>query len=336
MHGVCGVLLVSSDLVRGNFVRRLFLSTLIIGLCGLWNPSKTAAEERMIAVIMADSQPRYNEVHSAFVEKSTGFCDQDCRMYVQTPNADILSLRNAVRKAVALGTELIVTYGPLATIAAKAELPPVPTAFADVYDPVGLGLVSAVANTGRNMTGIRGDAPVQGLLKYFTDTVDVRKLAILYDAHSPEALLQKKVLEESGKRKGIDVIAKKVDDKHNYMASLGALPDDVDGVFLASSEHHETQLNYVLAYTGARGIPVVTQLTGAADKGAFMVLETSAREQGEKLAEIVGQVLAGEDINRIPMRKPLDISFVINLKLAREFGIKVPIQTLSVASRVVR
>lgn len=317
-------------------MRRLFLSTLIIALSGVWSPSEAVAEKRMIAVIMADSQPRYNEVHSAFVEKSADFCAQDCRIYVQTPNADILSLRNAVRKAVALGTELIVTYGPLATLAAKAELPPVPTVFADVCDPVGLGLVSAVAQTGRNMTGIRGDAPVQGLLKYFSDTVDVRKLAIFYDAKSPEAVLQKQVLEESGKRRDIVTVAMKMDDAQNYMAALGALPDDVDGVFVGSSEHPETNLNYVFAYTSARKIPVITQLNGAADKGAFMVLETSAREQGEKLAEMVGQLLAGRDIKQIPMRKPHGISFVINLKLAREFGIKVPIQTLSVASRVIR
>ena len=67
-----------------------------------------------------------------------------------------------------------------------------------------------------------------------------------------------------------------------------------------------------------------------------MVLETSALEQGEKLAAIVGRVLAGEKVQQIPMQTPHGISFVINLKLAKEFGIKVPIQTLSVASRVVR
>jgi ABC-type uncharacterized transport system substrate-binding protein len=67
-----------------------------------------------------------------------------------------------------------------------------------------------------------------------------------------------------------------------------------------------------------------------------MVLETSALEQGEKLAEIAGRVLSGENVQQIPMQTPHGISFVINLKLARELGIEVPIQTLSVASRVVR
>jgi len=326
----------SLDRARGDFVRRFLLSTLIILSCSFWGPSKAVAEERLIAVIMANSQPRYNQVHSAFVKNTGGFCDKDCRIYVQTPNADTMSLRNSVRKAVALGAELIVTYGPLATMAAKAELPPVPTIFADVYDPVGLEIVSANTKTGRNMSGIRGDAPVQGLFKYFTDTVNVRKFAILFDMHSPEALLQKRILEESSKRKGIIAYAMEVGESHNYLAQLGKMPDDVDGVFIASSEQHESQLNFILGYTNARKIPVITLLAGAADEGAFMVLETSAQEQGEKLAEIAGRVFSGQDINQIPMLKPHRISFVINLSVAKDLGIKVPIQTLSVASRVVR
>lgn len=326
----------SLDRVWGDYVRPYLLSSLILLACSFLAPQKAVAEARLIAVIMANSQPRYNDVHAAFVENAGNFCNQDCRIYVQTPNADTMSLRNSVRKAVALGADLIVTYGPLATLAAKAELPPVPTIFADVYDPVGLEIVSAKTKTGHNMSGIRGDAPVQGLLKYFTDTVQVLKLGILYDIHSPEASLQKRVLEASCKRKGVIVYAMEVGDSHNYLAALGDLPGDVDGVFVASSEQHESQLGFVLGYTNARKIPVITQLPGAADEGAFMVLETSAREQGEKLAEMAGQVLAGQNINQIPMLNPHGISFVINLSTAKDLDIKVPIQTLSVASRVVR
>ena len=59
-------------------------------------------------------------------------------------------------------------------------------------------------------------------------------------------------------------------------------------------------------------------------------------EQGEKLAEIAGQVFSGQNINQLPMLNPHSIAFVINLSVAKELSIKVPIQTLSVASRVVR
>jgi putative ABC transport system substrate-binding protein len=194
-----------------------------------------AAEERLIAVIMANSQPRYQEIHTIFTENSQSFCGKNCRIYVQTPNADIMSLRNSVRKAVALGAELVVTYGPAASLAAKAEAPPMPTLFADVYDPVGLELVSSKTQTGRNMTGIRGDAPTQALLKYYVEATKAKKLAVLYDLNSPEGHLQKMVLEKSGKKRGVTILPLVVDDPKDHIPPLVGLPDTVDGLFLASS-----------------------------------------------------------------------------------------------------
>ncbi len=294
------------------------------------------AEQRLVAVIMTNSQPRYQEVHSAFVEHSSSFCETDCKLYVQTPNADTMSLRNAVRKAVALGSDMIVTYGPLATLAAQAERPPMPTLFADVYDPVGLGLVSSTSHTGRQMTGVRGDAPVQALIKYLGESVELRRLAVLYDIHSPEGNLQKDVIEKSAQRKGYQVIAVGVGEDKDHLVPLKSMPKDVDAIFAASSEHHETQLSYVMGYASANEIPVITQRAKAAEQGAFMALETSAKEQGTRLAQMASQVFSGTDVGTIKLAIPREVAFVINLKVASELGFKVPIQTLSVASRVVR
>ena len=315
------------------------LLTFCIILLVSWLGSLTsafAADERLIAVVMANSPQRYQDIHAVFVDNSQSFCVDSCRIYVQTPNADIMSLRNSVRKAVALGAELIVTYGPEAALAAKAESPPVPTIFADVYDPVNLELVSAKKQTGRNMTGIRGDAPVQALFKYFTETIQAGTLAILYNVNSPVGNLQRTILEDSGKKKRISIVLLPVAKRKDSMKALQAIPPGVDGLFLASNDHTETQLKEILEFASVRKLPVITQRAGAADLGAFMVLETSVLEQGEKLAEIAGRVLAGSKTADIPMYTPHQVAFVVNLKIAKEYGIQVPFQTLSVASRVVR
>lgn len=217
-------------------MRQLRVFILFLTAFWLFTPCPDAgADQRLIAVVMVNSQPRYEEVHAAFVNQSKSYRADACKFYVQTPNADIMSLRNAVRKAVAIGSDLIVTYGPLATLAAKAEVPPVPTLFADVYDPVGLGVVSAETLTGRKMTGVRGDAPIQGLLKYFNDAVEVSKMAVLYDIHSPEAILQKEVFEASGKRRGIKIVALGVGEDDDHLLPLQKLTDDIDVLFIASS-----------------------------------------------------------------------------------------------------
>lgn len=314
---------------------RLYTSFALIAW--LWMTSlAVAADEHLIAVVMANSQPRYQEIHAIFDKQSKSFCTSDCRIYVQTPNADIMSLRNSVRKAVALGADLIVTYGPAATLAAKAESPPVPTLFADVYDPVKLGLVSAKSKTGRNMTGVRGDAPVQALFKYFSDTTSPGTLAVLYDIHSPAGKAQKETLEESCKRRDVVLLPLEVKNPKDHITPLKQLTAEVDGVFLASSEHTSSHMTHVLEYIASNQIPVITQRAGAADIGAFMVLETSSEEQGTKLAEMAAQILAGKSTDDLPMHKPHKVAFVVNMKVAKKYNIKVPFQTLSVASRVIR
>lgn len=317
---------------------RLFVAIGIILLCGWFlNAAEAIAlEKRLIAVIMADSRPRYQDIHNVFVEALQPACGSDCRIYVQTPNADTMSLRNSVRKAVALGAEVIVTYGPSAALAAQAEALSTPTIFADVYDPVGLKLVSENKLTGHNMTGVQGDAPIQTLMKYFIEATNAKQLAVLYDQQSPEANLQKLALQEQGVKRGISVTLLPVVNLRDHDAALQKMPKNIDGLFLANSEHSGSYLEQVIDFANERQLPVLTQRAGASESGAFMVLETSAAEQGEKAAEMVKSVLAGQKTQEIRMEKPRKVAFIINLKVARRYNINIPFQTLSVASRVVR
>ena len=323
--------------VRGDFVRRFVVLGIIFFCCWLLSaPEAIALEERLIAVIMTDSHPRYQDVHSAFAEAIQPACGSDCRIYVQTPHGDTMSLRNSVRKAVALGAELIITYGPSATLAAQAESLSTTTLFADVYDPVALDLVSADKMTGHNMTGVRGDAPLQALLKYFLETTKAKSLAVLYDDTSPEANLQKIILQDYGVKRGAEVMLFPVVDLKDHDAALQSMPEGVDGLFLANSEHSESYFERVIGFADERQILVFTQRAGAAEVGAFMVLQTSAVEQGEKVAEMAKAILAGGKAEEIKMYKPRKVEFIVNLKVANRYNINIPFQTLSVASRLVR
>lgn len=330
-------LLASLIRVWGDFVRRFLVLTLIILMsCLLASAEAIAAEERLIAVIMANAMPRYQNIHTTFVENSQSFCDQDCKIYVQTPNADVMSLRNSVRKAVALGADLIVTYGTSASLAAKAESPPMPTLFADAYDPVNLQLVSKETQSGRNMTGIRGDAPVQALFKYFVEAANPKKLVVLYDLNSPEGDLQKSVLQAAGKMRGVAIVPLSIEAGKDHASFLKFVPSDADGLFLANSDHDTSQLSDILTFASERQLPVITQRAGMSDQGAFMVLETSDVEQGKQLADMATQIFSGKKVADIPMYKPHQVGFIINLKVSKEYDLHVPFQTLSIATRIVR
>ena len=137
-------------------------------------------------------------------------------------------------------------------------------------------------------------------------------------------------------KRGVDVTLMPVLDLKDHAAALQGLAEGVDGLFLANSEHSESYLEHVIGFADDRQIPVFTQRAGAAEAGAFMVLETSAVEQGEKVAEMAKDILAGKKVEEIQMYKPRKVEFIVNLKVAKRYNINVPFQMLSVASRVVR
>lgn len=294
------------------------------------------AAERLVAVIMTASQPRYQEIQAAFEKNSASFCGEACKVYVQSPNADTMSLRNSIRKAVALDADLIVTYGAAATLAAKLESSPIPVLFADVYDPVKLGLVSAKTGVGHLMSGVRGDAPVQALFKYFIDSMELNSLTVLFDEKSQVASLQKDTLVETGKRRKIQVLPLSTTGSKNHLEVLSKMSPATDGLFLASSDLVESQLADLIDYATGNKIPVVTQRPGAAQVGAFMTLETSAAEQGQKLAEMAAKLLSGTDIKHLRMEKPRDVSFVVNMAAAQACGIDIPFTVLSYATNVIK
>lgn len=314
----------------------LVLNAFLLVLCFGIPSAAIAAEERLIAVILANSQQRYQEIHTSFVDNAATFCGEDCKIYVQKPNPDVMSLRNSVRKAVALDADLIVTYGLSATLAVKHESPPSPTLFADVYDPVQLGLISKKNSKGKNMTGIRGDAPVQALFKYFVEATKPQKLGVLYDPESPEGDLQRAVLEKACKMRHVEMLPLVVEGKGDFTSLLESLPEDTDGLFLANGDYADPHLSEILKFASGRKIPVITQRAGMKESGAFMVLETSDVEQGEQLAKMSDQLFKGENVSEIPMYRPRQVDFVINLKVAKKYGIQMPFQILSVATQVVR
>lgn len=293
------------------------------------------SSEHFVAVIMAQGSQRQNEIHSLFNQLSKNFCKEDCQIYLQSPNADTMSLRNSVRKAEALQADVLVTFGSNATLAAQSERPLMPVVFVDVYDPVGLGLVSKKTSTGRNMTGIRGDAPLQGLIKFFTDTIPTRKLAVFYDQNCPKSLHQKEILEATGEKRGIEIVSVDVNDLNSTGSNKIAQFEKVDGIFAACGEYGNSQIMQILNFAKTNKIPVISQDYQSAQKGAFMSLESSIQEQAEVLSDMVGKILTGSPETPRPMFTPHDVSFVVNMNVAKDLGIIVPIQTLSMATQII-
>jgi putative ABC transport system substrate-binding protein len=309
----------------------------------------------LVAVILPRDNARFQTIHTAFLErfnKVTTLSGKP-RLYIQSPNSDLMSLRNSVRKANALGADLFVVYGTRAVMAAKQEDFTEPLIFADVFEPVAMGLVPSLNRGGNLITGVSGHAPVQTLLKILQETIGTGHLGVPIEPKNPAGKIQVEVLTKAACRRGgsaadasklkqagdlcwLEILPTDMQSPSFAAKGLKAAAGKINSIYLSDLLPSDLHVAEILAYAAEAGIPVISQLPGTAEQGAFATLESDPEEQGRLLGEIASQLIDGELPEDIPLMLPRQVSLVVNLDVAKKLGIQVPFSVLSQTTRVVR
>lgn len=297
------------------------------------------AKNKFVAVVITGDLPRYQEANDAFMKilQAGGLTKDKVEVYVQTPNPDPMSWANSIRKAVGVGADLIITYGAPATLVAKHEARSVPVLFADVYDPVSLGIVKDLAVPGGDISGVSNKTPVETLVRSFADICKGKTLGALFSHNDKGSILQVDDIEKAAANFGIKVVRQGVGKPADLARDAADLCSRVDALYVADSALLQMQLPQVLDAAKKQGIPTISQIPGLSDMGALMTLEADPTEQGQLVGVHALQILAAnQKALALPVRTPKKVSLVINLKVAKDLGLTVPFQVLSLATRVVK
>ena len=308
----------------GGFVRVIIV--LIIASFAML-PSGAAAGGKTIGVIMTGNIPYYKDVHKAFSDglAAEGLGPGSVEVVLQTPTPETMSWTNAARKLVAIGSDVIVSYGAPATLSAMAETSDVPIVFAGVYDPQALGI------QGKNATGISSTVPVASLVKNLKAIVGFSTLGIVYSTSEKDTVLQAN-----------DVA--RLEATYGYRSSKFNVkkPDDtaqisrVDALFLTTGCAAMHCVNNIVTTVRKSKIPTATTIGGGEQSGIILTLSANPQEQGRAAAKVAARVLRGEKPSGIPIEQARKIDLIINLKEANDLGLKVPFDLLTSATRVIK
>lgn len=293
-----------------------------------------AEEKSFVAVIITGDLERYRLAHEAFLEKvRQAGLEQRLEVYVQTPNPDPMSWTNSIRKAVGIGADVIVTYGAPATLVARKEARGTPVLFGDVYDPAALGIGPGTA---KNLAGASGKTPMETLVKAFREIFPVKTIGVLFSSSDAGSVLQVRRLGEILSKCGVSLVPKDIAAPAEIDPALRVMTGSVDSLFVADSAVLHLGLGRIMAFAARENLPVISQIPSLCDQGALISLEADPQEQGEVVAEMLGKILSGVSPSALELHTPRRVSLVINLQVARRLNLKVPFQTLGMATRVIR
>ncbi len=258
------------------------------------------------------------------VLQTGGFGEDKLKIFKQNPNADKMSLANSLRRVEAAGAKIVVTYGSRATEVAQSEVKDTPLLFADVYDPVALGVVKTLAAPGTDASGATSKTDLKKLVENLVAIKAVQKVGVLYTKGEQGSEQQLAELKEQGKAFGFSVSAENARNPDEAKKLGEKLAGSNDALFFTESVAVGQTAEAILTTAQANNCPVFSQIPGLVEAGALIGLEADTEEQGKLIAVHALQVLQGQKVHILPVREAKKITLKVNQQTASQLGLSIP------------
>lgn len=248
-------------------------------------------------------------------------------------------LRSAAEDLVRSKVNLIVAFGTPAARAALSATATIPVVFTS-GDPVGTGLGESLAHPGGNASGVStlSTELMPKRLELLQQVAPhVRRVILL---GNPSSQLQPGVLKEArkaGEALRMQVVAVDARNSVELDAALRGLQHRASDAFMVSSDLLFLANRAKVAAAVARArLPGMFPYRDYHDVGVLMSYGASTKEMGRQAAGYVDKILKGAKPGDLPIEQSSKYDLVIDLRVARELGLKVPQELLFRADEVIR
>lgn len=296
-----------------------------VGLVSWWPPSIEASH----VARLREGLRAYGYVEGRNLELLTAFT-----------GGDLARTREAVQRFVDRGVDvLVVSATPVATIAKQAtQARKIPIVMAPVSDPVATGLVDSIARPGGHLTGMSMIGPdLSGKRLEFLREImpDLKSIAFLGSTRDPNTKTFVSGIEAVAAGLGLRLTVKLVDDVSEIDAALmstlkkqGVEAVVIQPIFMGHQDR-------IVASARAAKMPIVSDFPIFATAGALLTYGIDDRAQMQRAAYFIDRIVKGTSPADLPIELPTEVTFLINLKAARELGLIVPPLVVQRADEVI-
>jgi putative tryptophan/tyrosine transport system substrate-binding protein len=239
---------------------------------------------------------------------------------------------------VRLKVDVIVTSGTTPALAVKQATSAIPIVFATAGDPVGTGLVASLARPGGNVTGssIQQTDLAGKRLELLHELIPgLRRLAILANVGSPNAVLDMREVQAAASTFGLEVTPFEIRRAEDIAPGFEALKGRAGALHVVTDPLVQTnQVRINTLALGAR-LPTMHGFRELVEAGGLMSYGPNFPALFRRAAEFVDKILRGAKPADIPVEQPTKFDLVINLTTAKALGLKIPESFLLRADQVI-
>ena len=246
-----------------------------------------------------------------------------------------------VAELVQLKVDVLVVPLPVATRAAKQATKTIPIVMVIGEDPVAAGLIDSLARPGGNITGLSTvNLELSGKrLELLKESVaGISRVAVLRDADSQTSSIAFNEYAAAARALKIQL----------QSLEVRGLNPDLEGAFQTAAKGRARALITVTNANLFRNqkritdlamknrLPSMYQGSTWVEAGGLMSYSADDLDAYRRAATYVDKILKGTKPADLPIEQPTKFEFVINLKTAKQIGLRIPQSVLYRADKVIK
>jgi putative ABC transport system substrate-binding protein len=252
-------------------------------------------------------------------------------------NSEIL--QSLAAELVRLKPQVILAVGTAAAQAAKRATDTIPIVFTRVADPIGSGLIAALARPGGNLTGVTGqqrELTAKRLELLSMAVPGAKRVAVLWDPSFPTAGPDLREIEEAARSLNLELVAAEARAPDDFEPALRAILEQHAGALIVVGAviffEHAQQLADL---TAKSRMPASFYRREFVEVGGLMSYASNYPDNFRHAAVYVDKILNGAKPTDLPVEQPTKFELVINLKTAKSLGLTIPPLLLGRADEVI-
>jgi putative ABC transport system substrate-binding protein len=241
------------------------------------------------------------------------------------------------KELVALGVDLIVTWGSPPTLAAMRATSTIPIVTAGIGDPG--AIISNLARPGGNLTGFSTsnlELEVKRLELLKELVPHLSRLGVLTNATNPYSIEAVTRVRRAAEPMGLAVELASVQDTDDVAGSLLELARArPDAVLVVADTLLRIRHKQIAQFMTESHLPAIFPYREYAEAGGLVAYATDLSDLFQRAASYVDKILKGAKPGDLPIQQAGKFELVINLKTAQALGLTVPPSLLARANEVI-
>jgi putative tryptophan/tyrosine transport system substrate-binding protein len=325
--------------------RREFIAGL--GSAAAW-PLVTRAQQgdriRRIAVLMPgdENDPALKTYVSAFMQAlaDLGWTDgRNVRMDFRWAGGDINRIRAFAQELVGLQPDIIVASSTAVTAALQEETRTIPIVFVTVSDPVVSGIVTALNQSGGNITGYAlYENPLAGKwLELLSEIASgLKRAAIMFNPDTAPVSVYVPSFETAARSLKVMPIVAPVHDDVEIETAIIALGREPGGGLVVMPDTFTVVHRMPIISAAARNnLPAVYPRSDYARDGGLLSYGVDQVDTWRRATPYVDRILRGAKPGDLPVQFSAKYELIINLKTAKALNLEIPSKLLALADEVI-